>query len=452
MTSDSESDARPQARRRGGWILAAALVLAAVVLVAWLQSRGQDRRPGADPGQGAQPETPGAPASPPASGTASGPAGGPPGPLPALPAGAADLHVSLGEEAVPVDSDVVVEAIEADRTWVCASDPAATPGTPGAPGAPGAPGTPGTIDVVDLAARVSGAAPGAVQRWIWRRADGAVELQPGPAIAWSAPATPGWYRVHFQVCTDLGGRRIGVLAERAVDVEVRACAAGQTGAPVRVAVSQRGHGAFAFSAAVADPAAAGAPITGYTWDFGDGARAETTQPAAEHTYVVASLDAREEARFSVRLTANRTGAAPLTATATVLVRGFPDPRTEGPVALEIARWQLDPARNRWQSAITVRPRDPITWDRLERVTKYEGDRVDMATLDWRDVIAVDESLPSGGFRGHVLVPVEQVPPDVRQIIDVLYGHTSGGEEVTVSWTPFKRPAADVPGDGVASGK
>jgi hypothetical protein len=433
MLSDSEPDDRPQRRRRGGWILAAALMLAVLALVPWLCSRGQDRRP--EPGQAAQSATPGAPAGTPASGSASGTASGPPGPLPTLPAGAADLHASLGEEAVPVASDVVVEAIEADRAWVCAGEPA------------------DRSDVVDLAARVSGAAPGAVQRWIWRRADGAVELQPGPALAWSAPASPGWYRVHFQVCTDLGGRRIGVLAERAIDVEVRACAGGQTSTPMRIAVSQRGHGVFAFSAVVADPAGAGAPVTGYAWDFGDGARADTTEPAVEHPYAVASLGAGEEARFSVRLTANRAGAAPLTASATVLVRGFPDPRAEGPVALELARWQLDPQKKRWQSAITVRPRESITWDRLERITKYAGDRVDMATLDWRDVIAIDESLPHGGFRGHVLVPVEQVPPDVRQIIDVLYGHTSGGEEITVSWTPFKRPAPDVPGGGgLAPGK
>jgi hypothetical protein len=434
MTSDSEPDECPQHRRRSGWILAAALVLAALlaalIAVPWLRSRGQDRPPGADPRQATQPG--------PAETLASPPVSGPPGPLPVLPAGAADLHASLGEEAVPVASDVVVEAIEADRTRVCAGE------SPG---------------IVDLAARVSGAAPGAVQRWIWRRADGAVELQPGPALAWSAPATPGWYRVHFQVCTDLGGRRIGVLAERAIDLEVRACAGGPngtpgtSGAPVRIAVSQRGHGVFAFSAVVADPAGAGAPITGYTWDFGDGARTETTEPIARHSYAVAELGAQEEARFSVRLTVHRAGAGPLAASYTVLVRGFPEPRTEGPVALEIGRWQLDTARDRWQTAITVRPREPVTWGRLERITKYAGDRVDMATLEWRDVIVIDENLPSGGFRGHVLVPAEQVPPDVRQIIDVLYGHTSDGEEITVSWTPFKRPAAEVSGDGgVAPGK
>lgn len=429
MTLDSDPDERPGRRLRVGWILAAALALAALIMVPWLRCRGQDHAPGADPGPAAPP-TPeaGVPSSAPGAGTA-----GPPAPLPVLPAGAADLHASLGEEAVPVASDVVVEAIDADRAWLCAGE------SPG---------------VVDLAARVSGVAPGAVQRWIWRRADGAVELQPGAAIAWSAPATPGWYRVHFQLCTDLGGRRIGVLAERAIAVEVRACAAGETSAALRIAVSQRGHGVFAFSAVVADQSGAEAPITGYVWDFGDGAQATTAGPTAEHAYAVATLGAQDEARFSVRSTAHRAGAGPLAAAATVLVRGFPEPRTEGPVALEIGRWQLEPARNRWQSPITVRPRDQqITWDRLERITKFVDDRVDMATLDWHDVIAIDEGLAGGGFRGHVLVPAEQVPPDVRQIIDILYGHTSGGEEVTVSWTPFKRPPVTVPDDGgVAPGK
>ncbi|HWN66983.1 MAG TPA: hypothetical protein VNM90_05050 [Haliangium sp.] len=431
MTSPSEPDTRP-VRRRAGWILAAALVLAALSLVSWLRSRQQDHAPGADPGQ---PPSPGAPASPPGSGPPrpTRPSGPPPGPMPGLPAGAADLHASLGEEAVPVASDVVIEAIDADRASVCAGE------------------SPGTGGGVDLAARVSGLEPGAVQRWIWRRDDGAVELQPGGAIAWSAPSTPGWYRVHFQVCTDLGGRRIGVLAERSIDVEVRACAPGEASAALRIAVSQRGHGAFAFSAVVADQAAGEAPVTGYRWDFGDGAQAETTAPNVEHAYSVASLGARDEARFPVRLTARRAGAAPLVASASVLVRGFPDPRTEGPVALEIGRWRLDPATKGWQSPIAVRPREqPITWDRLERITKYADDRVDMATLDWRDVIAVDESLPHGGFRGRVLVPAEQAPADVKQIIDVLYGHTSDGTEVTVSWTPFKRPAVEGPGRDVAA--
>jgi hypothetical protein len=305
--------------------------------------------------------------------------------------------------------------------------------------------------IVDLAARVSGDASGAAQRWIWRRADGAVELQPGAAIAWSAPATPGRYRVHFQVVTDLGGRRVGVLAERAIDIEVRACAAGETSAAVRIAVSQRGHGVFAFSAVIADRAVTEAPVTAYVWDFGDGTQATTTEPVVAHTYAVTELGAGDEPRFSVRLTVRRTGAEPLTGTATVLVRGFPSSRTEGPVALEIGRWQLDPARDRWQSPITVRPRDQtITWDRLERITKYVDDRVDMATLDWRDLIAIDENLAGGGFRGHVLVPVEQVPPDVKQIIDVLYGHTPDGEEVSVSWTPFKRPAVTAPGEPVVA--
>src|SRR5690606_28937464 len=132
---------------------------------------------------------------------------------------------------------------------------------------------------------------------------GAVELQPGAAIAWSAPATPGRYRVHFQVVTDLGGRRVGVLAERDIDIEARACGPDEIGAAVRIAVAQRGHGVFAFSAVVADRAITGTPITAYVWDFGDGAQATTTEPVVTHTYAVAELGAGDDARFSVRLTA-----------------------------------------------------------------------------------------------------------------------------------------------------
>lgn len=421
MTSGSEPDKRPRRGRGAGWAVALALALAALVLVLWLRGRGQDQAPGAEPG----------PPGPPATGDAPAPSPGPvpsrqpPGPLPVLVTSSAELHASLREEAEPVASDVVVEGIEADRTSLCAGEPAG---------------------VLNLAARVSGEAPGAVQRWIWRRADGEVELQPGAAMAWPAPSAPGWYRLHFQVLTDLGGRRVGVLAERAIDVEVHACAPGETEPSLRIAVSQRGHGVFAFTAVVAERVLGEAPGIDFAWDFGDGAQATTTGPAVEHTYDVTALGEREEARFVVRLIARREGAEPLSATTMVAVRGFPEPRTEGPVTLAIERWQLDPARERWQSAITVRPREQaITWDRLERITKYADDRADMATLDWRDVIAIDEDLPAGGFRGHVLVPVAQVPPDVKQIIDVLYGHTSGGEEVSVSWTPFKRPVAPIPG-------
>jgi hypothetical protein len=264
-------------------------------------------------------------------------------------------------------------------------------------------------------------------------------------MAWPTPATPGVYRVHFQVCTDLGGRRIGVLASRALDIEVRAC--DEPATAVRVAVTQRGHGVYGFTAVVADEAAR-AEIDAYVWDFGDGAQQATTVPEVEHTYAVAGLGAEDVAHFAVTVAAGRAGAAPLTGTAAVLVRGMPGAREPGPMLLDIGRWQHDPARNRWYSDIRVHVREdgPIVWERLERFTKYFDDRTERVDLDWREVIAVDESLAGGGFRGQVLVPDESVPPEVKQIIDVLHGRAPDGTEVTVSWTPFKRAPASSPGD------
>ena len=403
-------------RRNLIWGLAAAtLALLMVGLFVWQRSRGPEGPGSAAPGRdGAIVPVPGDTPT------------GPPGERPVLapsPATSAELHALLGEEAVPLQSDVVVEALEIEQPWVCAGEP------------------------VGLAAHVTGGGPDAVQRWIWRTPEGTAALQPGSALAWPTPAAPGVYRVFFQVCTDLGGRRIGVLASRALDIEARAC--DEPAEAVRIEVSQRGQGVYAFTAVVADEAA-GAGITDYVWDFGDGAQLTTTAPAAEHTYAVADLGAEDVAHFAVTVVARRASAEPLTGTTAVLVRGMPGTHDPGPVLLEVSRWQHDPARNRWTSDIHVQVREkgPIVWERLERFTRYFDDRTESANLDWREVIAVDEDLAGGGFRGQVLVPDESVPPEVKQIIDVLHGRASDGAEVTVSWTPFKRAPASSGDAGV----
>lgn len=400
-------------------LVAAALAVLIVALFVWQRSRGPEGPGSAAPGRdGTQVPGPGdTPANPP---------GGPPVLAPS-PATSAELHALLGEEAVPVQSDVEIEALEIAQPWVCAGQP------------------------VGLAAHVSGGGPEAVQRWIWATPEGsgagAVALQPGSALSWPTPAAPGVYRVFFQVCTDLGGRRIGVLASRALDIEVRAC--DEPAEAVRIEVSQRGQGVYAFTAVVVDESAR-AGITDYVWDFGDGTQQTTTAPAAEHTYAVAELGADDVVHFAVTVAARGAGAS-LTGTAAVLVRGMPGTPDPGPVLLEIGRWQRDPAQDRWQSEIRVQVREngPIVWERLERFTKYFDDRNESASLDWREVIAVDESLAGGGFRGRVVVPAESVPPEVKQIIDVLHGRAADGSEVTVSWTPFKRDPASGGDAGVA---
>jgi glycine/D-amino acid oxidase-like deaminating enzyme len=42
----------------------------------------------------------------------------------------------------------------------------------------------------------------------------------GRALTWQAPAEAGRYRIAFQVVQDLGDRRVGLLAQRVVDIEV----------------------------------------------------------------------------------------------------------------------------------------------------------------------------------------------------------------------------------------
>jgi hypothetical protein len=38
----------------------------------------------------------------------------------------------------------------------------------------------------------------------------------------------------------------------------------------------------------------------------------------------------------------------------------------------------------------------------------------------------------------VSVDAAEAPPEVKQIIDQLYGHDASGGEVVIAWTPFKR--------------
>lgn len=349
-------------------------------------------------------------------------------PAPALSTGVAALHEALREEAVPVAAGVVVEGIDTDRPWVCAGEPIGLSAR--------------------VAARADGAAePDAVYRWIWSAAGGGAELHPGLAMTWRAPEAAGTYQVHFQACQDLGGRRVGVLAERVIDIDVRACGAGEGQAhePLRIRAVQRRHGAFAFHAEYQGDE----PVAAYTWDFGDGTTETTTADEVEHAYPVQALGPQQVGRHAVRLEARLAGGARLRATTFALVRGRPPTYEPPAMDLEISRWRPRADGNGWQSELTVRnPADTeVTWDRIERVTKRFDGSADIATLAWRDVIVVDEDLAGGGFRGHVRVDEAEVPPEVKQILDYLYGHDADGKEVMVAWTPFKRPAPPAPSGG-----
>jgi hypothetical protein len=342
-----------------------------------------------------------------------------PPPTPALPAEDA-LSRALNEERVPLASSVVVERIDQDRPWVCAGEP------------------------LGLSAHLGGPSePGMVFRWVWPTAGGGAELHPGPMLQWRAPAAAGRYRVRFQVCKDLGGRRVGVLAERDVELDVRPCGAGQRQEeePLRIEVVQRRAGTFAFHALYQGQER----LAEYTWDFGDGSRVTTAEPEAEHTYETGALGAQDVRSFTVKLAAHRGRGEPLQATAFALTRGQPPSDEPPPVQLQVSRWRPLPEGG-WRSDLVVQSpgEGRITWERLERViVRWDGE-VHITTRPWNEVVRLEEDLGSGGFRGHVTVSPAEVPPEVKQVLDFLYGRDAAGKEVMVSWSPFKREASPAP--------
>ncbi|MCP3142673.1 PKD domain-containing protein [Pyxidicoccus xibeiensis] len=329
------------------------------------------------------------------------------------------LSEALNEERVVLASSAVIEGIDADRPWVCAGEP------------------------MMLSARVGGEAePGAVQRWVWPGAEAGAELQPGSRLQWRAPATAGRYFVRFQLCKDLGGRRVGVLAEQLVGIDVRACGKGEGQADaLRIEVTQRGSGDFSFQAV--SPNAS----TSYVWDFGDGNAALTKRPAATHGYATQALGAHDVRGFTVRLSA-RGARGEQTATAFVLVRGQPPPDAPPQARLKVERAAGASVAEVWRSEVQVDVLEggDVSWERVERLTVSWDDQVDVRTRAWREVITVAEDLGRGGFRGHVTVLPTEVRPEVKQVIDFLHGRDATGREVALSWAAYKaEPMGPAPG-------
>ncbi len=318
-----------------------------------------------------------------------------------------------GEATIALASGVSVEAIEQDRPFACAGEP------------------------LKLAARVGGdAEPGALGRWLWR-GDAGVELEPGVALSWQAPRTPGRYALRFQVCKDLGGRRVGVLAERDHEIEVRACDAADAGGPLRLRVTRLPGGAFAFEATLEG---AEAPDE-YTWDFDDGTALTTPGPRAEHAFAAPAPGPNDVRAYAVRVRTRPAAGPPLEATAFAVLRGHPPPRDAPPVTLDVARFRPSPAGGFESPLILlVPPGADITWGHLERVVQHWDDTTRSASLSLDEAVGVDERLERGGFRGAVRVGAADAGPEVKQVHDFLYGRDGAGREVLVSWTPFKREA------------
>ncbi len=331
------------------------------------------------------------------------------------------LSAALHEERVLLASSVVIQGIDQDRPWVCAGE------------------------AMGLSARVGGVPePGAVHRWVWPVAGGGAELHPGPALQWRAPEEPGKYFVRFQVCTDLGGRRVGVLAERDVEVDVRRCGEGegQRDEPLRLGVVQQGQGTFAFEALYRG----GERAVAFAWDFGDGTATATSEPRVEHSYPLQGLEPQEVRSFTVRLQVRLARGGPLEATAFALIRGQPPSGVTPPVDLRVSRWRPLPGDGGWRSDVVVRVPDgtAITWERLERISLHWDGQADTSTRGWSEAIHVEEHLEHGGFRGYVTVSASEAAPDIKQILDFLSGRDAAGQEVVVSWSPFKREAPPGP--------
>jgi hypothetical protein len=288
-------------------------------------------------------------------------------------------------------------------------------------------------ETLSLSARVGGEQePEVVHRWVWPGAESGAELHPGLRLQWRAPATAGRYFVRFQVCKDLGGRRVGVLAERVASIDVRTCTARESES-LRIGVSQGANGAFRFQALAPNQGA----LSGYAWDFGDGATATTAGPEAQHTYSVQALGPEETRSFTVRLTAG-----PHVATAFVLLRGQPGPGSPLPARLEARRWTQAPDGQGWRTALTVHVPEggEVTWSHVERLIIREDDEVASTTRPWREAITVEEELGRGGFRGHVTVNPAESAPGVKQVVDSLLGRDASGHAVTLSWASYKREA------------
>ncbi|MFY2558065.1 PKD domain-containing protein [Corallococcus terminator] len=328
------------------------------------------------------------------------------------------LSAALNEERVVLASSTVIERIEVDRPWTCAGGQ------------------------VSLTGRVGGALEsGVLYRWVWPGRDAAAELHPGARLQWHAPAEPGTYFVRFQVCKDLGGRRVGILAEALHRIEVRDCddGAAREEGRLKVEVIQRANGAFLLRAVSPESEA----LTGYAWDFGDGRTASTSGPEVEHAYDTRALESLDVRTFTVRLTTSRRAGAALSATAFVGVRGQPPSDAPLPATLTLSRTRADSDVWRSEVSVAVPEQGFVTWERVERMTLHWDDQVESMTREWRQVITVEEEAGRGGFRGFVTVRPSELSETVKQVVDVLHGRDEAGAEVSVSWASFKREAPPV---------
>lgn len=380
--------------RRAAW--AAPAVIAAIILVLVLSRRGGhgDVREEA-PVASLRSTRPAAPAAP--------------APL-AVPTAVDDAAIGqlLGEELVPVASTVTIAELAADQPQPCAGRE------------------------VLLRSRLAGdaAQDRLVSRWIWATSE-RLSMQPGATARFTAPA-PGRYPIRFQLVRSLGGARIGVLAERTLELDVADCGSGP--APLQVTSTVLG-GRADFTVLATVPTQGG-----YAWDFGDGDRQTTDRPTARHDYPIIELRDREVRSYQVSVEVDGADGTPLRATTEIVLRGQVNPPLPPAIAAELGDPSWDEHDRRWRRQITVdnRERPAITWERGERHTQYDDKRIASRNLTVAELLAITEQRQAGGFVATVTVTDAETGPGVRRITDRLFGHDAAGEEASLTWVAWDR--------------
>lgn len=380
--------------RRAAW--AAPAVIAAIILVLVLSRRGGHSDVSAEtPVAKTRPTRPAAPAAP--------------API-AVPAAVDDAAIAqvLGEELAPVASTVTIAELGTDQLQPCAGRE------------------------VLLRSRLAGDAgqDRLVSRWIWATSE-RLSMQPGATARFTAPA-PGHYPIRFQLVRSLGGARVGVLAERTLELDVADCGSGPPALQVTSTVI---GGRADFTALAAVPTQGG-----YTWDFGDGDRRTSDGPTVRHDYPILELRDREERTYQVSVEVAGADGTSLRATTAVALRGQANPPLPPAIAAELGDPTWDEHDRRWRRQITVdnRERPVITWERGERHTQYNDKRIASRNLTVAELLAITEQRQAGGFVATVTVTADETGPGVRRITDRLFGHDAAGEEASLTWVAWDR--------------
>jgi hypothetical protein len=385
--------------RRAAWV-AAAVVAAVVLVVVLVARRGGRGDSGVDRS---------APGDRPAAPSRVGPAPVPAGQAP-VPAVIDDSVIAqvLDEELVAVTSGIRIAELAVDEPHPCAGRP------------------------VWLRARTEGDAGDGrlVSRWIWATGS-RLSMQPGASVSFTAPGA-GTYPIRFQLVRALGGKRIGVLAERTLALPVVDCGSGP--APLRVESTVAG-GRVDFTV-LAGVSTRG----GFTWDFGDGQTHTTDGPTVRHDYPILELGAEEVRAYQVAVEVATADGASLRATTGVTLRGQASPPLPPAIAAELGDAVWDEDARRWQRRIEVdnRARPAIVWERGERHSLHDDDRITTRTLTVAELLTIAEAREAGGFVATVTVTAAETTPGVRRITDRLHGRDASGEDATLTWVAWDR--------------